>query len=218
MSTSSSNAVQRLNSQLPLKTRQAALPPELANVHRATLTSLAEQGRPPNREELHDLLAGKDIDAALTRLASDDLIVLNAAGNGIAGAYPMTTEDTPHHLRVNKQPVNAMCALDALSVGPMFNAEVEISSRCHVTGTAISIHMQGETLREVSPSPDVHVGVRWQNPSACAAHSMCLEMVYLQDLPTALEWQAGDTENTSLFSLQDAVAFGAGFFTPLLQD
>lgn len=218
MSTSSSNAVQRLNSQLPLKTRQAALPPELANVHRATLTSLAEQGRPPNREELHDLLAGRDIDAALTRLASDDLIVLNAAGNGIAGAYPMTTEDTPHHLRVNKQPVNAMCALDALSVGPMFNAEVEISSRCHVTGTAISIHMQGETLREVSPSPDVHVGVRWQNPSACAAHSMCLEMVYLQDLPTALEWQAGDTENTSLFNLQDAIAFGAGFFTPLLQD
>ena len=28
----------------------------------------------------------------------------------------------------------------------------------------------------------------------------------------------GDTENTSLFNLQDAIAFGAGFFTPLLQD
>jgi hypothetical protein len=100
----------------------------------------------------------------------------------------------------------------------MFNAEVEISSRCHVTGTAITIHMQGETLQEVSPSTEVHVGVRWQNPSACAAHSMCLEMVFLQDQPTALEWQAGDTENTSLFNLQDAIAFGAGFFTPLLQD
>jgi len=218
MSTSISNAVQRLNSQLPFKLRQSALPSELANAHRATLTSLAEQGRPPNREELHDLLADGDVDAALTRLASDDLVVLNTAGNGIAGAYPMTTETTPHHLKVNRQPVNAMCALDALSVGPMFNAEVEISSRCHVTGTAITIHMQDETLREVSPSPDVHVGVRWQNPSACAAHSMCLEMVFLQDQPTALEWQAGDTENTSLFNLQDAIAFGAGFFTPLLQD
>ena len=218
MSTSISNAVHRLNSQLPLKLRQAALPTGLANVHRATLTSLAAQGRPPNREELHELLAGGDVDGALTRLASDDLVVLNAAGNGIAGAYPMTTEDTPHHLKVNKQPVNAMCALDALSVGPMFNAEVEISSRCHVTGTAITIHMQGESLQEISPSSDVHVGVRWQNPSACAAHSMCLEMVFLQDQPTALEWQAGDTENTSLFNLQDAIAFGAGFFTPLLQD
>jgi mercuric reductase len=144
--------------------------------------------------------------------------VLNTTGTEIVGAYPMTTEDTPHHLRVNKQPVNAMCALDALSVGPMFNAEVEISSHCHVTGTAITVHMQGENLQEVSPSPDIHVGVRWQNPSACAAHSMCLEMVFLKDRPTALEWQAGDTENTSLFNLQDAVAFGAGFFTPLLQD
>jgi len=217
MTTSISTAVQRLNEQLPLKARQLALPPELASVHRATLTSLAAQGRPPNREALGELLDSGDIDAALTRLANDDLVVLNAAGTEIVGAYPMTTEDTPHHLRINKQPVNAMCALDALSVGPMFDAAVEISSRCHVTGTAITIHMQGETLREVSPAPEVHVGVRWQNPSACAAHSMCLEMVFLQDQPTALEWQAGDTENTSLFNLQDAIAFGAGFFTPLLQ-
>jgi len=218
VSISVSNAVQRLNSQLPLKLRQAALPPGLANVHRTTLTSLANQGRPPNREELHELLDDSDIDTTLARLANDDLIVLDAAGNSIAGAYPMTTETTPHHLRVNNQPVNAMCALDALSVGPMFNAEVDISSRCHVTGTVITIHMQGESLQEASPSPDVHVGVRWQNPSACAAHSMCLEIVFLKDRPTALEWQAGDTVNTSLFNLEDAVAFGAGFFTPLLQD
>ncbi len=218
MTTSISNAIQRLNSQLPLKARQLALPPELAGVHRATLASLAEQGQPPGREELGELLDGGDIDAALTRLASDDLVVLNSTGTEIVGAYPMTMEATPHHLKVNKQPVNAMCALDSLSVGPMFNAEVEISSRCHVTGTAITVHMRGESLQEVSPSPDVHVGVRWQNPSACAAHSMCLEMVFLLDQPTALEWQAGDTENTSLFNLQDAIAFGAGFFTPLLQD
>ena len=218
MTTSIRNAVQRLNEQLPLKARQQALPPGLSNAHRATLTSLAEQGRPPSRKELSELLDGDDVDAALTRLANDDLVVLNATGSEIVGAYPMTTEDTPHHLKVNRQPVNAMCALDALSVGPMFNAEVEISSRCHVTGTTISIHMQGETLQEVSPSPDVHVGVRWQNPSACAAHSMCLEMVFLKDKPTALKWQAGDIENTSLFNLQDAIAFGAGFFTPLLQD
>lgn len=218
MSTSTSDAVQRLNSLLPLKLRQAELPPELLNLHRATLTSLANRGRPPDREELHELLAGGDVDAALTRLASDDLVVLNAARNAIAGAYPMTTEMTPHQLTVNKQPVNAMCALDALSVGPMFDAEVEISSNCHVTGTALSIRMQGESLLEVTPSADVHVGVRWQNPSACAAHSLCLEMVFLRDQSTALEWQADDRENTSLFNLQDAIVFGAGFFTPLLQD
>ena len=218
MKSSITSAVQRLNSKLPLKLRQTALPPELATVHRAILTSLASHGRTLDREELHKLLAGEDVDAALSRLAGDDLIVMNPSGNGIAGAYPMTTEATPHHLKVNGQAANAMCAVDALSVGPMFNAKVEIRSSCHVTGKAITIHMQGATLHEVSPSPDVHVGVRWQNPSACAAHSLCLEMVFLQDRPTALEWQAGDTDNTSLFNLQDAIAFGAGFFTPLLQD
>jgi mercuric reductase len=218
MTTSSSNAVQRLNDQLPLKARQLALPPSLAGVHRATLSSLAERGRPLNQSELNELLDGSDAAVALKRLASDDLVVLNAEGSEIVGAYPMTTEDTPHHLRINKRPVNAMCALDALSAGPMFDADVEISSRCHVTGTPITIQMQGDTLQEVSPSPDVHVGVRWQNPTACAAHSMCLEMVFLQDQTTALEWQAGDTENTSLFNLEDAIAFGAGFFTPLLRD
>ena len=218
MTDSIGNDIQRLNEQLPLKARQLALPAEMASMHRAILTSLAAQGRPPTREELEKLLDGGDYDATIIRLASDDLVVLNAAGTEIVGAYPMTTEETPHHLKVNKQPVNAMCAVDSLSVGPMFDAEVEISSHCHVTGTAITLHMQGETLQSASPSPDVHVGVRWQNPSACAAHSMCLEMVFLQDQPTALEWQAEDTENTSLFNLQDAIAFGAGFFTPLLQD
>ena len=218
MSTSIINAVQRLNDQLPLKLRQTALPPWLARVHRATLTSLSEQGRPLISRELDELLEDTDVNAALTWLANDDLVVLNADGTGIVGAYPMTTEATAHHLRINNQPVNAMCALDALSVGPMFNAEVEISSRCHVTGTEIFIHMKGETLLEARPSPEVHVGVRWQNPTACAAHSLCLEMVFLKDQPTALEWQAGDTENISLFNLEDAIAFGAGFFTPLLQD
>ncbi|MDX2457853.1 MAG: hypothetical protein QNL87_10120, partial [Gammaproteobacteria bacterium] len=62
MDISISNAVQRLNSQLPHKARQLALPPELASVHRATLTSLAEQGRPPSREELDELLDGDDVD------------------------------------------------------------------------------------------------------------------------------------------------------------
>jgi hypothetical protein len=218
MSTSTSNALQRLNSLLPLKLRQSALPSELLNLHRATLTSLTDRGRPPSREELHELLAGGDVDAALTRLARDDLVVLNAAGNAIMGAYPMTTETTKHHLIVNKQPVNAMCALDALSVGPMFDAEVVISSNCHVTGTAINIRMLGASVLEVTPTADVHVGVRWQNPSACAAHSLCLEMVFLRDRQAALEWQAGDHENTSLFNLQDAIVFGAGFFKPLLRD
>lgn len=209
-------AVERLNKRLPLAARQTTLPEELAGVHRAILRSLAEHGRPLSREEITARVDG-DVDGLLGQLAAADLVVLNADASGVIGAYPMTMEETPHRLRVNGQPVNAMCALDALSVGPMFDADVEISSHCHVTRTPVFIHMQGDAIIDVHPSPAVRVGVHWQDSKTCAAHSLCLEMVYLLDEVTALEWQNGDSENISLFTLPEAVEFGAAFFNPLVR-
>jgi mercuric reductase len=69
----------------------------------------------------------------------------------------------------------------------------------------------------MTPSAEVTVGIRWQMPSAVAAHSMCMEMVFLKDRQTAEAWQNGDTENISLFSLPEAVAFGETFFLPLMR-
>jgi hypothetical protein len=217
MSTDIAEAIERLHSQLPLLGRQRALPPTLAQMHRAILRSLAERGRVPSRDELAAAFQGNDVDGALQRLGNDDLVVLNESRTEAVGAYPMTVEATPHRLNVNGTPINAMCALDALSVGPMFDAEVEIDSRCQVSGEPIHIHQRGREVLAVTPSAEVRVGVRWQQPSACAAHSMCLEMVFLEDEPTALTWQDGDTENISLFTLGEAIAFGAGFFNPLVK-
>ncbi len=217
MSADIASAIDRLNSQLPLQGRQQGLPPALAAVHRAMLHSLAERGLPLSREEIGPMLEDDDVDGALARLGKDDLVVLGSDGARAVGVYPMTVEDSPHHLKVNGQAVNAMCALDALSVGPMFDAEVDIESRCHVTGEPIHIRQTGTRIDAAEPSPEVRVGVRWQNPTACAAHSMCLEMVFLKDEPTALAWQDGDTENISIFTLPEAVEFGAGFFNPLVR-
>lgn len=216
MSIEIQSAVARLNSQLPLFERQQALPAEVVGIHRGILESLARRGRPLSREEIAEQLSDNDVDAALERLGADDLVVLAEGGAEAVGAYPMSVEDTPHRLTVDGVPVNAMCALDALSVGPMYDADVQIESRCHISGEPIRIHQKGDVIVEARPSPEVRVGVRWQNPTACAAHSMCLEMVFLKDGPTALGWQDGDTENISVFTLDEAVAFGAGFFKPLL--
>jgi hypothetical protein len=41
-------------------------------------------------------------------------------------------------------------------------------------------------------------------------------MVFLKDRDTALRWQKGDLENISIFSLSEAILFGAGFFMPLV--
>lgn len=210
------SAVDRLNSQLPLKTRQDQLPAVLKAAHQNVLYSMAKSGRPPSLEELAQQLGIENIAAALQRLGSDDLVVLDAEGNQPLGAYPITNEQTPHKISINGHTIYAMCALDAVSVAPMFETKVQIDSSCHVSNTPISIRMQGSDILEALPSEQVTVGIRWQMPSEVAAHSMCMEMVFLKDRQTAQAWQDGDIENISLFTLPEAVAFGQAFFMPLL--
>ena len=209
-------ALQRLNGLLPLTARQQALPPELARLHRAILRGFVSRGRPLQAEEIAGLLGNIEPAAALERLAADDLLVLDAARGAVLGAYPLTLEATPHRLTVNGFHVNAMCALDALSVAPLFGMEVAIRSRCHITGEVIVIRQQGMELLEASPSRDIRLGVRWQDPQACAAHSLCLQMVFLKDAQIAHQWQGGNLQDIGLFDLDEAVAFGAAFFGPLL--
>ena len=210
-------AIDKLNSQLPLLARQQALPPVLMAAHRAILRTMAEEGRALTNDELATQMDTDDVATAIERLGGDDLVVLNADKTAVVGAYPMTVEDTVHHLRVNGRAVNAICALDAVAVGPMYDAEVAIESRCQVTGEPIQVHQKGHRILSAEPSAEVRVGVRWQQPGACAAHSMCLEMVFLKDGDTARRWvEEGEGEKTE-FTLDEAVAFGAAFFVPLVK-
>jgi hypothetical protein len=209
-------AVDRLNSQLPLKARQDKLSPQLKAAHQNVLYSLIKQGRPPTENELAQQIGKENVQAGLRTLGEADLIVLDAEGKHPLGAYPVTVETTPHKITVNGNTIHAMCALDAVSVAPMFDAEVHIESTCHVSNTPITIRMQDDNVLDAKPSFDVTVGIRWQMPLGSAAHSMCMEMVFLKDHQAAKAWQDGDTDNISLFSLPAAVAFGKAFFLSLL--
>jgi mercuric reductase len=200
---------------LPLKARQSRLPPELRELHRAVIRSLVMRGRPPGREEVAESVGCDQVDAALARLGEDDLVVLSEDRREILGAYPVTTENTPHLVHVSGQTIHAMCAVDALSVGPMFDVPLTIESRCRVTDAQIHIELDGERIIATHPQ-SVRVGVRWQAPSGSAAHSLCMEMVFLQDEEAAGHWHGGDLESHSLFNLEQAVAFGACYFRPLL--
>jgi mercuric reductase len=207
-------ALERLEGILPLAARQASLPPALRTVHRAILAAFAERGAPPAAEGLVALTEDGDLAGALARLAADDLVVLDAAG-GVAGAYPFTLEGTPHRVIVHGHTVNAMCALDAVAVAPMFDCVTTIDSRCHVSGTPVRIRMDGARLLEAQPSPDLRVGIRWRSPQVCAAHSLCREMVFLGDAAVAAQWQ-GDVDAAAVLDLEEAVALGAAFFRPLV--
>lgn len=208
-------ALDQLNSLLPLAARQAALAPPLRALHRDILRHFVQTGVAPARAGLVAASPGiEDIDAALAQLAADDLVVLGPQ-HTVTGAYPFTAEPRVHRVQVNGHGVHAMCALDALSVAALFDTETRIDSRCHVSGAPIVIRMQGERVLAAQPQAP-WLGIRWQATSGCAAQSLCLEMVFLQDGATATAWRREDPDNISIFDLPDAVAFGAAFFRPLL--
>ncbi|MFU8858698.1 MAG: organomercurial lyase [Deferrisomatales bacterium] len=160
-------ALQRLQEILPLAERRGRLAAPVAAAHREILRTFAERGRLPTAREVA-AAAGA---GALAELARNDLVVLGADGE-ITGAYPMTTAETPHRVRVNGHALYAMCALDALAVAPMFGAEVETRSACHVTGAPIRVVQRGEAVTAADPPESLHVGVRWGPVGGTAAGSL----------------------------------------------
>ena len=145
---------------------------ELAGLHRTILRSLYEKGRTPTREEGARLLSGTEIDEAFAKLGAADLVVLSADGREVVGAYPMTTENTPHRLDLEGRTVHAMCALDALSVSPMFGGLVEIHSVCRITGDPVTVRQRDRAILIAAEPETAQVGVLWRVPcSRHAAHS-----------------------------------------------
>jgi hypothetical protein len=82
----------------------------------------------PSRAELRAAAEelGLEADSALAR---EDLVHRGADGE-IAVAYPFSGTPTAHRVRFpDGHEVDAMCAIDALGIAPMFGKAIEIESR-----------------------------------------------------------------------------------------
>jgi hypothetical protein len=211
-------AVDKLNSLLPLAARQQQLDPELRHLHQLILHTFVEQGRPLPITDAADHLAQHSVRQAFQLLAKQDLIVLDVEQQMIMGAYPMTYEVTPHIVEVNGHAINAMCALDALAVAPMFGIATRIKSSCVISGESVLIRMLGEQVESLEAPADLHVGIRWQSPCGAAAHSLCRDMVFLGGQEAVYKWQQRSEAEGSVFDIPAAVAIGAAFFRPLLAE
>ncbi|MGD8566724.1 MAG: alkylmercury lyase family protein [Gammaproteobacteria bacterium] len=206
----------RLTALLPLKQRQDGLAAPVKRIHQNILQSLALRGCVPERDELACLHEGVDIQGAVHTLAENDLIVQDGTTGKITGAYPMTTEKTPHEVTLNNHRLFAMCALDAVSIAPVFNSEVVIRSVCHLSGAPILIHQRRKEVCAVEPVSEPAIGIRWQQTNGCAAHSLCTEMVFFKDGATARQWQDGNVDSRSVLTLAEAITVGTAFFRHLL--
>ncbi len=209
-------ALERLQGLLPLVKRLSRQALAARRVHRAILGEFARCGRTPERDTLAQLTQPECLDDVLASLGDADLIVRTPRG-GVTGAYPFTLERTPHLLTLPGATVNAMCAVDALAVAPVFDCEVAIASSCTVTGVPIAVRQRGDRVLAVSPAQQLHVGIGWRQPHACAANTLCREMVFLRDHAVATAWQETDQECRTVYSLGEAIALGAAFFSPLLE-
>jgi hypothetical protein len=102
------------------------------------LRRFATSGRPSGEEAREEAgRLGVDIERALTTLAREDLVHLGPDGE-IAVAYPFSGRPTAHRVRFESgHQVDAMCAIDALGVAPMFGEPIEITSHDPLSGDEI---------------------------------------------------------------------------------
>jgi alkylmercury lyase len=208
-------AIDRLAGILPLMQRQQACDTQIKSLHRQILRSFVTRGRILTREEMAEHVS--DLETAVTVLKDSDLVVFSETGDPV-GAYPFTMEEREHKVRVNGHRVQAMCALDALAISPMFGMKTHIISTCRVTGEPVSIEQSGTVIENREAAANIHFGIIWGAASgdACCADSLCMEMMYLRDGEIARQWLAEDPDNRESFTLQEAVDFGARFFVPLM--
>ncbi|CAE8741144.1 unnamed protein product, partial [Polarella glacialis] len=212
-------ALARLSAVLPVAEKLRACSLEARSLHRRVLRSFLERGAPPTRAEM------AASDSLLRELEGTGLVLFDATGGELSGAYPFTTEQREHKIIVSAVELHAMCALDALAVAPMFKLSTQVVSKCRATGDLISLNMTGLTITAGTADTNadltagVHVGIAWGAASCgvCCADSLCTEMIFLRDAEVARKWLAvGDQRE--IFGLSDAVDFAAQFFTPMTAD
>lgn len=189
---------------------------------RSTLLRLyAEQGRAPAFGDLarHAGVGETAIWPILASLRARDLVVLDADGERIVGAYPFTDRDTGHRVRLGDRSLNAMCAIDALGAGAMYGRDVDIRSRCRFCDAPIMITTgdRGRAIEAVDPaSAIVWSGVRYGD--GCAASSLCTVIAFFCDDTHLQSWRAERYPKSPGFhlSIDEAQEVGRAIFGPSL--
>lgn len=189
---------------------------------RSTLLRLyGETGRAPR---VGDLAACAGVSEAvitptLASLKTRDLVVLDADGGSIVGAYPFTDRDTEHRVRLGDRTLNAMCAIDALGVGAMYERDVDINSRCRNCGVPIAITTRGNgrAIGDVQPATAVvWSGIRYED--GCAASSLCTVIAFFCSDAHLEGWRTARHPETRGFrlSIDEALQAGRAIFSPSL--
>ena len=204
----------------PLKlgpTRHARLSEPERELYFWILRRFARKGRPSSVElRAAGERLGLEADSALETLAREDLVHRGADGE-VAVAYPFSGGPTAHRVRFpDGHEADAMCALDALGIAPMFRVPIEIESRDPASGDAIRARVALDGSVEWSPESAVVVAgaIGGQGDACCGC---CPVLNFFASDATAERWLAEHTEvRGSSISIREAAAAGRAVFGDVL--
>ncbi|MFI1865465.1 organomercurial lyase [Streptomyces jumonjinensis] len=189
----------------------------LRAVHQAVLRHFAATGAAPGPEVLEPVAAqaGRTAGEVLAELAAEDFLTLDEAGR-VRAAYPFSAVPTRHRVRIaDGVEVWSMCAIDALGIPAMLDADAVISSTDPVTGEPVTVTIRdGKTVWEPQEAV-VFVG---QRPGGGPAATACCDALnFFTSDATARSWTAGHPGIPGLILGQaQAGQIAAQTFGPLL--
>ena len=190
-------------------------------VRRLLLGHYGAIGSAPTLEALAAMtrMTADTVREALLSLRERDLVVFDPAEDRIAGAYPFTERDSGHRVQLGGAVANAMCAIDALGAGAMFDRDASVASRCRACAAPIRIKTakRGTALASIAPA----AAVVWSGLSYadnCAASSLCTVIAFFCSDAHLDAWRTVNHPGTKghRLSIAEAHEVGMAIFRPML--
>lgn len=200
----------------------SAWTPEENRIRVALLHLYRERGRAPVVTDLAARvgLTVSELRPLLASLRGRDAVVLDSASGEIVGAYPFTERATEHLVVLGAVTLRAMCAIDALGIGSMYDEDVEIRSQCRHCAAPIEIATtdRGRALALYRPT----TAVVWSSAryeQACAANSLCTEIAFFCSDAHLQQWRDNRSHDSPGFrlSMDEALEAGRSIFGRSLQ-
>ena len=201
--------------------RWAGLEPQDDLVWRTIRGLFVERGRAPQAHDLARATARTPEQTlhSLRALRARDLVVLDDGGASVLAAYPFTSYDTGHQVTIRGHTLNALCAIDALGISAMCDADTTIMSACPCCGEPIRVETggHGRELQSVAPA----AAVVWYTLvfDGCAAQSCCPSTLFFRNDAHLRRWlDAGRSrEEGDRLTVTEAFEIGVALFGPLLR-
>lgn len=183
------------------------------------LRRFATHGR-PSSAETSDAAGqlGLEVERALATLAREDLVHLGSDGE-IAVAYPFSGSPTAHRVRFpSGHEADAMCAIDALGIAPMFGEPIEVRSADPLTRAEVHVRLapDGEGCWEPK-SAVVVAGVLDRCDESF--RGCCPALNFFASSESAERWLQEHPEvRGQVVSMPDAIAAGRAVFEEVFEE